>query len=130
MTLDYAHTRSLDVSDEKQQQKMQQHYLSQSDLKVLEKKTRLTLSFSVEAGDRGLYRGLVKVGAEYYGVIEQSAGHAKLLPMDQLSSREKEQWMVVEAYQDSSGHTSFKGVQPDIQQRNQSRGREIDLGEL
>ncbi len=64
----------------------------------LQKKTGLSYSLELKEGDQGIYRGMVEVAGQQYGVLEQAQGMAKLISVDQLESQQKNEVMMIEKH--------------------------------
>ncbi len=157
MTLDYAQERGFDVSDvkhlkdrqitqqgdyatplteerlqqaEKRLAQRQYERAVRSDMAALEKKTGLSYSLELQEGDHGIYRGQVAIAGRRYGVMEQAQGEATLIAVDQLESRQKGSAMVIEKYTNYKGQEKLRAIQPDVRERERTRGRGITYGGL
>jgi Ti-type conjugative transfer relaxase TraA len=157
VTLDYSIQRGFDVSEDKQLQdriiKQQKTYSTsltedrlanaekrlaqrqyelavRKDLVLLKEETRLSYSLDIKEGDRGIYRGMVKVVGRYYGVMEQENQKAKLIAVENLESRQKDKVMVIEKHKNFRGKETLRAFQPEVRQRDRSRGRGISYGGL
>lgn len=157
VTLDYSQARGFEVSEEQriqdrlpqQQEKIystdltpdrlkqaekrlaeRQHEKAiQAEMGELQKKTGLSYRLGIQAGDRGIYRGMVEIAGRRYGVLEQAGGQAKLIRADQLESGEKDKAMVIEKYSTFDRQEKLKAFQPEVRQRAHSRDREREYGD-
>jgi hypothetical protein len=89
------------------------------DVARLEKNFGLKLSFDIKDGERGVYGGFVKIAGSDYGLIKQEAGVTKLIPLEQLESRERHKEIKIEKVINKEGHECLKGFQPEIREREQ-----------
>lgn len=154
VTLDYARERGFDVkeerfvkdravepqkdykpyflSDERSQQaekrlaQRQYEKVVKQDIAALEKKTGLSFSMDLKAGDKGIYRGMVEVANRKYGIMEQN-GSAKLVAADHLESQKKGKEMVIEKQTNYKGYETLKGIQPEVRSLERSRDFGISL---
>lgn len=157
VTLDYAKARGVDVAEDKrlkgrqitqqlgystvltedrlrqaEKRLAQRQYKNavRAEINALQKKTGLSYSLELNEGDRGVYRGLVEIAGRRYGVMEQDQGQAKLIASDRLESRQKGKSMVIEKHTNYRGQETLKASQPEVRERERSRGRGIDYGGL
>lgn len=94
----------------------------EKDMETLSKKTGLTVSMDVRAGDKGIYRGTAEIAGRKYGILEQDNGSAKLIRADLLESREKDKKMVIEKEKNYKGAEIVKAIQPEVRERSRDRG--------
>jgi Ti-type conjugative transfer relaxase TraA len=112
ITLDYADIRGFSKDKSISGKFNENHYkaaakeLSKSryekvmnqDRMSLERKMGLELSFKFKEGDFGIYRGSSEIAGRRYGVIEQKDGHGKLIPIQQVESRQMGKELKVERH--------------------------------
>lgn len=153
VTLDYGHQRGFEIAEHKRLQdrlptptrqaysasltderfdramdrlEQRQHAKAmRMDIEALEKKTGLSYSTEVHSGDQGIYRGLVTIADEEYGVLEQKNGTAKLIEADLLRSRSEGKVMKVEMRTDWRGEEQLKAFQPGVREMSYGRGRSL-----
>lgn len=97
---------------------------TQRDLARLEAKKGLSISMELQAGEKGIYRGTYEIAGRSYGLIEKEAGQAKLIPAQQLQSREIGKEMQVQSHHRHSGKEELRGVQPHIKEMERQKTRE------
>ena len=97
---------------------------SERDIDRIEMKTGLKLSMELQEGEQGIYRGTYEVAGRSYGLMEKDDGTAKLIPAQQLESRERGHPMHIEKHTRYDGKELLKGVQHHVRERE----RDNDLG--
>jgi len=91
-------------------------------LRQFERDTGRKVSFELEPGDRGIYRGSVKLGDERFGILEQGAG-VKLLPYEQCQDLDRGQSTTLEQTLNEQGERELKPVQ----EREITKAKEMEL---
>ena len=95
------------------------------DMVKLSERLELDLSLEIKHGDKGYYIGKAEIAGKEYGVIQQNDTQAKLMPLENFNTREKGERVTIEKSIDNNGQEHTKGIQPEVQQRQLSRGFEI-----
>jgi hypothetical protein len=121
---------SLETHEErmkKAEERLEQRQFSKmatEDLTRIEAKTGLKTSMELQEGEEGIYRGTYEVAGRSYGLMEKDDGTAKLIPAQQLESRERGHPMHIEKHTRHDGKELLKGVQHHVRERE----RDNDLG--
>jgi len=98
---------------------------SERDRARIEAKTGLAISLdAVKEGEKGIYRGAYEIAGRSYGLLEKEDGSAKLIPAQQLESRERGHPMHIEKHTRYDGKEQLKAVQGHVR----ARERDNDLG--
>jgi Ti-type conjugative transfer relaxase TraA len=100
---------------------------SERDLDRIEMKTGLKLSMELQEGEEGIYRGTYEVAGRSYGLMEKDDGTAKLIPAQELESRERGHPMHIEKYTRRDGKELLKGVQHHVRERDRDQGLELSF---
>jgi hypothetical protein len=99
--------------------------VASEDLARIEMKTGLKLSMELKEGEQGLYRGIHEVAGRSYGLMEKDDGTAKLIPAQQLESRERGHPMHIEKHTRRDGKEQLKGVQHHVRERERDSGLDL-----
>lgn len=98
---------------------------SERDRARIEAKTGLSINLdAVKEGEKGIYRGAYEIAGRSYGLLEKEDGTAKLIPAQQLESRERGHPMHIEKHTRYDGKEQLKAVQEHVR----ARERDNDLG--
>ena len=97
------------------------------DLVQIEAKTGLFVSIDLNEHEWGIYRGTHHVAGRSYGLIEKEDGSAKLIPVQQLESREIGYPMHIQKQTRSDGEALLKGVQQHVRERKQDQDLELRM---
>ena len=139
-TLDYAEIRGLEVKEEyclkrevipdrspdrhdrmaQAEARLQQREFQRS-VSPIEKRLGLSLRTDLEAGDTGIYRGLVEINEQRYGVLDMGDGQGKLVPRVLMESTHRDKTMTLERDVTSGGQTVLKARQAYERQRGRER---------
>jgi hypothetical protein len=95
------------------------------DLARIQAKTGLKISMELKEGERGIYRGTHEVAGRSYGLMEKDDGTAKLIPAQQLESRERGHPMHIEKHTRHDGKEQLKGVQSHVRTRERDNGLDL-----
>ena len=98
------------------------------DVERVAQKTGLNLSMDYKAGEQGIYKGTVEIAGRSYGLMEKENKEGRLIPAQQLKSREKGELMKIEQHTKANGREELKAVQPKVQAREKAHEREMDQG--
>ena len=82
------------------------------DMERIADKTGLGLSMDLQEGTFGTYRGTYEVAGRAFGLLETKNGEGKLIPAQQLESREKGESMFLANVMKQNGREEIRGVQP------------------
>ena len=82
----------------------------------------------LQPGEQGTYKGCYEIAGRSYGLMEKGDGTAKLIPAQQLESREKDRPMHIEAHTRPDGKEQLKGVQHHVREREKEQERDNDRG--
>ncbi len=94
----------------------------EKDLNKIQEKTGLKISMQLQAGEKGVYRGMHEVAGRSYGLIEKADGTAKLIPARHLECREKGKTVQIEKRCFGIAKEIFKGVE-DGSSKFKDKGR-------
>ena len=84
----------------------------QKDMERIADKTGLDLSMDLQEGTFGIYHGTYEVAGRAFGLLETKNGEGKLIPAQQLESREKGESMFLAKVMKQNGREEIRGVQP------------------
>jgi len=98
------------------------------DVERAAQKTGLDLNMNYKAGEQGIYRGTVEIAGRSYGIMEKENKEGRLIPAQQLNSREKGELMKIEQHTKANGREELKAVQPKVQERQKAQERDMDQG--
>ena len=116
------------------QPELRAQYERTLDIQKIEKAYgNIPVDFRLQAGDRGIYRCISKIGEERYGVMQQE-DRVKAIPESCLLSRKENKPMVIEERYNDAGDRTLVAVQPktlemeqQLSEQSVEKTKKIDL---